>query len=519
MSACTLQLIKIISNKVQRYPMNILLLSNGAPGYYRFFNKLVQRFHEDGNDVVVAVDSEFSRAENKLDQLGFSIHEFSSFFAQHEINKSILERYAKYNINSALLSDFERAEVYKVWGKRDGKFFEKLKSALLSFFEEIVIKHKVNVVLYENVSNAFAHFAFFVCKEHNIYYCGVGGSRLPGRFSISSDPLNDHVEIEKLTNKIQAGEIVVEPAVKEWCENYLNNIDSITPDYMKSNGLDNTNVFLKYLKLEKFKKIWRAIGHINDDHLHSFQIGNPLNISWQMFKRACARKVKTMLMRRKYDTAKSSEHFLLYPMHFHPESSTSILAGSYLNEYEVIKNIAFNLPQGLVLYVKDHISAWGYPSLGFYEKVLGLPNVRLLAPTAPTKQLIKDSVAVVTLTSTVGYEALLLNKRVFLYGHVFYKFHPGVVQVVNPSGLFELFEFELKRNLDFDKKYNLDFLAGYYLATIKGGLNYMQEDQAAAELVKQLYGFINENIINCLVSGGDQKISNPSKQFSRFNNF
>jgi Capsule polysaccharide biosynthesis protein len=478
--------------------MNILLLSNGAPGYHRFFNKLAQRFHEDGNGVIVAVDSEFSRAENKLNALNFPVHEFSSFFSRHELNHSILKRYAKYNINSALLSDFERAEVYEVWGKRSGEFFTKLKSALLSFFEEIVSKNKVNVVLYENVSNAFAHFAYFVCKENDIYYCGIGGSRLPGRFSITSDPLNDHVQIEKLTNKIQAGEIVVKSNVREWCKNYLDNIDTITPDYMKSNGLDNTNIFSKYFNVEKIKKIGRAIKHIKDDHYHSFQIGNPINMSWNMFKRACARKLRTIILPGKYDTARPGERFLLYPMHFHPESSTSILAGSYLNEYEVLRNIAFNLPQGVMLYVKDHISAWGYPSFGFYEKILSLPNVRLLPPTAPTKHLIRNSEAVITLTSTVGYEALLLNKRVFLFGNVFYKSHPGVIQINNTSKLFDLFKIELDKDIDFDRSYNLDFLAGYYLSTQPGALNHMVKDKDSATLVQQLYVSIKKNVMQAL---------------------
>lgn len=487
--------------------MNILLLSNGAPGYYRFFNKLAQRFYEDGNSVAIAVDSEFSRAENKLSQLGFPVHEFSSFFSKHKVNQSILKRYAKYNINAALLSDFERAEAYEVWGNRSDEFFTKLKSALLSFFEDIVSKHKVSVVLYENVSNTFAYFALFVCKEHDIYYCGVGGSRLPGRFSINSDPLNDHVQIEKLTNKIQIGDIVVDTAVKKWCENYLDNIDNITPDYMKFNGVDNINMFTKYLKLEKLQKVGRAIKHAKDDHYHSFQIGNPVNMSWQMFKRAFNRNLKTILLSSKYENAKPGEKFLLYPLHFHPEASTSILSGSYLNEYEVIKNIAFNLPEGLMLYVKDHVSAWGYPSLEFYKKILALPNVRLLPPTAPTKQLIKNSAAIVTLTSTVGYEALLLNKRVFLFGNVFYKFHPGVVQISDPAKIFDIFKIELDKTIDFDRDYNLDFLAGYYLTTKPGTLNLMANNKNSEMLVRQLYDLIHENIKQALAKNGKSNIS------------
>lgn len=476
--------------------MNILLLSNSAPGYYRFFNKLAQRFHEDGNVITIAVDSEYSKKENKLDSLGFSAYEFSKFFACHEIDYFILERYAKYNLNAALLSDFERADVYKLWEKRSEKFFEKLKSALLSFFELIVIENEINVLIYENVSNAFEHFAFFVCKEKNIFYCGISGTRLPERFSISSDPLSDHIEIEKLIIEIQNGSIILSNFIREWCFNYINNIDNVTPDYMKFNNLDNINLFHKYFKIEKFKKIVRMINHLKNDHYHSFQIGNPLNDSWQTFKRSCLRKVKTVILKKKYATVMRGEKYLLYPLHFHPEASTSILAGAYLNEYEVIRNIAFNLPQGIMLYVKDHISAWGYPSLDFYEKILSLPNIRLLAPSAPTKELIRNSEAVITLTSTVGYEALLLNKRVFLFGNVFYQFHAGVVKIENPSELFEIFKIHLKQKINFDRNYNLNFLAGYYLFTKSGSLNLMQDDEGAALLVKNTYTTINETIIN-----------------------
>lgn len=467
--------------------MNILLLSNGAPGYYRFFNNLIKKCSKDGHEISIAVDSNFSRDENKLNKLGFPIYEFSSFFAAHQINNNILRRYSKYNLNSALLSDFERAEVYNIWGGRDIVFFEKLKSALLSFFEEIIQNRNISDVIYENVSNTFAHFALFVCQENGVTYRGIGGSRLPGRFTVTSDPLNDHQEIEHMTAQIQAGEILVDQNVRDWCEDYLNNIESITPDYMKFNNLDNLSLLNKYFKLEKVNKLLLAIKHLADDSYHSFQRGNSLNYLWQMFKRSLSRRLKAGIVGRFYQPAKEGEKFLLYPLHFHPESSTSILSGTYLNEFEVVRNIAFNLPQGVMLYVKDHISAHAYPSLDFYKKISTLPNVRLLAPTAPTKQLIKASEAVITLTSTVGYEALLLNKRVFLFGHVFYKFHPNVVRVEDPTALFSLFNKELGRSAIADRNYNLNFLAGYYLSTKPGVLNLMQTEIKATELVRDVY--------------------------------
>ncbi|SMF10684.1 capsular polysaccharide export protein, LipB/KpsS family [Pseudogulbenkiania subflava] len=473
--------------------MNILLLSNGAPNYHYFFNSLAQCFHEDGAKIVVAVDSKLSRDTNGLDALGFEIYEFPAYFAVHQTNPALLAKYADRNLNAALLSDFERAEVYGIWGTKDHDYFERLKSALLSYFEEIFQRHGIDTVLYENVSNTLAHFALFVAEKHGARYCGVGGSRLPGRFSITDDPLNDD-EPAEMFKAIRSGEREVAPDVRAWSEDYLSNIETIVPDYMKINGLDNTSLIRKYVKADKFKRVLTVLRHAGDDSYHAFQIGNPLRTYLNLFWRSVKRKFKLKLIRNRYEQAVEGESFLLYPMHFHPESSTSILAGTYLDEYEVIRNIAFNLPQGMKLYVKDHISAWGYPSLAFYNKVRKLPNVRLLHPNAPTKLLIKQSRAVITLTSTVGYEAVLLGKKVFMFGKVFYDFHKDVVPVANPAALFALLKRELAREVVYDKQYNVDFVCAYYSASRSGALNLMLKDEAAHNVVKGLYPTIRKYI-------------------------
>lgn len=459
--------------------MNVLLLSNGAPDYHKFFNVLAQKFNENGANVVVAVDSKLSRDVNKLDNLGFDVYEFSDYFARHQTDAQLLERYADRNLNAALLSDFERAEVYGIWGAKDHEYFERLKSGLLSYFENIFKCNDIDVVLYENVSNTFAHFAFFVAEKHGARYCGVGGSRMPGRFSITNDPLYDNETAEKF-RKIRSGELVVESEVRDWCETYLANIENITPDYMKNNGLNDARLIKRYAKLDKLARIFTVLRHCADDGYYAFQIGNPVRTYINLFLRNVKRKIKIRMIEGVYDKPMVGESFILYPIHFHPESSTSILAGTYLNEYEVIRNIAFNLPQGVKLYVKDHISAWGYPSIDFYQKLCKLPNVRLLGPNEPTKQLIKASRGIITLTSTVGYEALLLKKRVFLFGRVFYDFHKGVTRVEDPSNLFTLLKATLTLPVDWDDQYNSDFVCAHHYSTLPGSIDIMEGASKAA---------------------------------------
>lgn len=467
--------------------MNVLILSNGAPGYYRFFNALARQLTGQGHGVEVAVDCPYSRAANRLDTLGVPVHDFAAFFAGFDEDPArVLADYADEPLNAALLSDFERAEVYHIGGVRPTDYYPRLQAALLRYFERLLAERPVDVVLYENVSNAFAHFAWIVARRRGVAYCGLVGSRLPGRFAIVSDPLGEQALYTPILAGIRAGRRVVDPAVRAWCRDYLDNLERIVPDYMTFNNLDNLDLAGRYVNRSKWDKLRLAWRHRGDDHVHAFQVGSPLRLSWRMVRRNLGRRLRIGAIRRHYREPVEGERFLLYPLHFHPESSTSILAGTYLDEYEVIRNIAFSLPPGVVLYVKDHVSAYGYPPRAFYRRLAALPNVRLISPFANTKALIRAARAVITLTSTVGYEALLLGRRVFLFGSVFYQDHPDVVRIGNPAALFDL----LRRHLDAptvaDAGFNEDFVAAYYLGTFDGVLNFSLGDEAAAALAERV---------------------------------
>lgn len=471
--------------------MNILLLSNSAPNYFHFFNALARLFANDGANITIAVDSRFAREENGLDRLDFaSVDEFEAFFKSHQTDATILTRYADCNLNGALLSDFERARTYGIWGRKAGAdFLERLKSALLSFFEGIFTRQKIDLVLYENVSNAFAHFALFVAQKHGARYLGLGASRLPGRFAVSGDPL-DHSELQDSFAAIRDGRRKVPQDVRQWASDYIAGIDRITPDYMKINGLDNLRLWQRYVRPDRLRKIASLLRHAGDNRTDAFQMGNPLLTHARLFQRNLRRRLRAGRVRGFYDTPPAQEKFLLYPLHFHPEASTSILAGAYLDEYEVIRNIAFSLPQGIWLHVKDHVSAWAYPDTDFYRRLKALPNLRLLAPEAPTKQLIRQAQAVITLTSTVGYEALLLHKPVFLFGRVFYEFHQGVTRIADIGNLWQTLRHGLQEPASWSADYNLDFVCAYHQTTLPGSLNLMLTGDAATDMAREVYSVL-----------------------------
>ncbi len=474
--------------------MSVLILSNSAPNYHFFFNSLAKIFSGQGDTVVYAVDSRYSRLNNHVDDFSDYIYVFTEFASVHETNESLLESYSDYNLNYALLSDFERAEAYKIWNKNQfsNDYLRKLKSALLTFFEKIIDENQVEVILYENVSNTFAYFAYIVASRKGKKYVGFSTSRLPGRFEISKGPF-DFEKIKDNFEKIKHGKLEVDDETKKSVKEYIKGIEAIEPDYMSINNLSKIGIYDRYLNRDKALKLLKLLFYFSGRNDWDFQVGSPLKTHVNLFFRNLFRRLKCSFISRHYDEYNVGSKFFLYPLHFHPESSTSVLSGNNLDEYEVIKSIAFNLPEGAMLFVKDHKSAWGFPSIKFYRDLKRLPNVKVLSPDEPTKQLIKKSVGVITLTSTVGYEALLLEKPVVLIGRVFYEFHKSVLKLRSREDIFSVLSSCLSRSAEDINDYNQCFVQAYWMSTHKGSLNLLNEAHLDVETANNMVAIVKRD--------------------------
>ncbi len=134
---------------------------------------------------------------------------------------------------------------------------------------------------------------------------------------------------------------------------------------------------------------------------------------------------------RIFDRPAAGEAFYLFPLHLQPEASTLVHAEWYVDQLNTIRNVARCLPADTFLYVKEHKSALGRHGLRFYRELRTIHNVRLIAHDADTPALIRHSRGVIILSSTVGWEAVLLNRPVYLLGKVFYQGLEGVVPVSN----------------------------------------------------------------------------------------
>ncbi|MDB2697272.1 hypothetical protein N9Y78_03415, partial [Alphaproteobacteria bacterium] len=127
----------------------------------------------------------------------------------------------------------------------------------------------------------------------------------------------------------------------------------------------------------------------------------------------------------------TSKKFVFYALHFDPEATT-IAKARFSSQLSIIKQLSQSLPQGWVLYVKEHpdqfkfyepgrwyflTSIHKYRTREFYKEILKFDNVQFLKFSVKSQDIIKSAEAISTINGTIASEALSLNKSLILFGH------------------------------------------------------------------------------------------------------
>lgn len=129
--------------------------------------------------------------------------------------------------------------------------------------------------------------------------------------------------------------------------------------------------------------------------------------------------------------------YAFYPLHKEPEVTLLAYSRPWLNQIEVVRNLARSLPTGMILLVKEHPAALGYRKPGYYEKLLAAPNVRLAAPSLTSREVLARARLVAVISGGVGFEAAIRRLPVLHFGHVPFEHLPdGMMRRVDD--LFEL---------------------------------------------------------------------------------
>tara|TARA_B100000315_G_scaffold207163_1_gene201854 strand:- start:524 stop:1171 length:648 start_codon:yes stop_codon:yes gene_type:complete len=125
--------------------------------------------------------------------------------------------------------------------------------------------------------------------------------------------------------------------------------------------------------------------------------------------------------------------FIYIPLHYQPEATTCPMAGGFGDQLLIVTLLAQCLPDDVLLYVKEHPkqAARGHAcrNIQYYKDLLDIKNVRLVDTAADSFELREHCQAIATSAGTAGFEAIFRGKPVFMFGHYFYQYAPGVYPI------------------------------------------------------------------------------------------
>ena len=124
------------------------------------------------------------------------------------------------------------------------------------------------------------------------------------------------------------------------------------------------------------------------------------------------------------------ERYVYLALHYQPENTTCPLAECYVDQLLIVDMLSYYLPDGVMLYVKEHPAQTIVGRTDdYYKKISAYKNVRMIRTDVNTYELIDNAKCVCTCTGTVTIESIIRGTPVMMFGHFLYEFAPGVFPV------------------------------------------------------------------------------------------
>ncbi len=158
---------------------------------------------------------------------------------------------------------------------------------------------------------------------------------------------------------------------------------------------------------------------------------------------------------------------IFFALHYQPEQSTLAQGVWFANQTALVENISKSLPLGYTLVVKEHPWGRGNRPLWQYRHMNSFYNV--IFCDAPSKLIMQQVDAVITVTGTVVMEALVFDKPAIMLGRNYFDFSDLIYRVSNIQDLPEV----LARILidgDYQAKPNREERLHHFLMSYLDGL-------------------------------------------------
>ena len=234
-------------------------------------------------------------------------------------------------------------------------------------------------------------------------------------------------------------------------------IDRVNPKlnvvYNDENLISNKNIKKAKEIINSERETIKQEGYYAQAHKKSiFQKYSAL----ELLKRVNIVNVKYLFNKRKsekyFNKHLPDDKFIVYFLQHTPEASVVSAATLWNEQQNLLELLSISGKAGYKIVVKEHPRTLGRRSWKFYDELIYFSNIHFIDTSFDAKELIKKSEAVLSLTSSVGFTALLLGKKVFTLVNPYISICKSVKKIDQPSDLWdslESFKFHEEDNIKF----------------------------------------------------------------------
>ena len=304
---------------------------------------------------------------------------------QIALTERLFLHYNKYHI-------FSRNEILSIL-ESECKFFEKVLNEVNPDYMIILMTDVQHLrVLYD------------MCKSRNIHILLTKRSRFGFRWMIT-----DQNKLQNLTKYLEKPQN--ENRTLEELQNYLKNYDPFKQgkELVQKQAISVT----KFLTKSGVKSLFGFVSS-TEDRERLYGAGRTRT---KIFTKMISLIIKTrqreyFIDRHFLKKVPTKEKFVYFPLHDEPEGVVFLSTPYYINQLDVIKNIAKSIPIDYKLYVKEHqiMKKRRWRPISYYKEILNLPNVKLIHPCVENSELMKNCSVVATIVGTAGIEAAFYLK-------------------------------------------------------------------------------------------------------------
>lgn len=334
----------------------------------------------------------------------------------------------------------------------------------------------------------YDYVLFWLCEEKGIPFLTIQHTQFPGRFYFSKNEFftikNRFVEDWHLYEKEDDLSGKLPEDIRTRFEDVKKDYDAAAPAYMEFDAKRQKKATSRFFMLKrwvrKFTTVYRPyifgknadctiIGHCAYDkranRKYEDSEGNIYQHERMLLK---VNKYKDQLQKA-YDSLcvkpNYNEQFVVLFLHYQPEATTCPRGDIFVDQRLCVELLLKYLPESWKVYVKEHPHQFIRYRIGhtsrmrdLYDDLVKNERVKLISTEVDSFELIKYAKAISTITGTVGWEAMVRQKPVVVFGLGWYEnYTKGVLRVTDEESAKNMHQFI--ENYQYDEHSLLAYLA------------------------------------------------------------